>query len=372
MRQVYVNGYWRGNLGDDLFLRMLTARYPDVAFHIHAVRRYRAWFRDRPNLLVHATDWMVSPFGRRLDVVLRRITRDRTGLEELAKRRCLRGTDAFVVLGGSVFIETAQWIRKYRLYRDARRRVPFLCVLGANFGPWRTDLFLSSFREIFRACDDVCFRDHASLALFPQAPACRVAPDLVFALDVPAGQRSKTLALSIRSMAGGMGLAAWCEPYQRKMAELVHVAVGRGYGVDLLAFCPFERDEEAAADLLDRLAPADRVHVRCHAYHGDIDAMLSVLAAAERIVATRFHAMVLGFCLNRPTLPVAYSDKMTQTMREIGYDGPCVPLAEIGALDPEAVFSLPADNRLDLASLRRGAQRHFERLDAYLGSGGRA
>lgn len=241
-----------------------------------------------------------------------------------------------------------------------------MCILGANFGPYRTEDFLTHFETVFSQCDDVCFRDSASLALFSRTPSCRVAPDLVFQMDAVPANKTKSIAISIRNMAAKGAQSAFYEPYQRKMAEVIHMGIDRGYQVNLLAFCRHENDPVAVADLLNRMESSEREHVRCFTYLDDMDEILSVMASAERIVAARFHAMVLGLSLNIPTYPIAYSGKMIDTMKEIGYTGPFAQVSEIAGLDPEAVFGLSNDNRLDVASLKVSAERHFEKLDAFL------
>ena len=51
MKRVLVHGYFRANLGDDLFLRALAMRYPKVKFYFPTTRcDYKELFQDLPNV----------------------------------------------------------------------------------------------------------------------------------------------------------------------------------------------------------------------------------------------------------------------------------------------------------------------------------
>ena len=88
------------------------------------------------------------------------------------------------------------------------------------------------------------------------------------------------------------------------------------------------------------------------------------MAQSERLIATRFHAAVLGWTLGVPVYTIAYSNKSVNLMTDCGMEGSYIPLEQAGNLDVCTVKEhavLPED-------LFRfsGAEAAFERLDQLL------
>ena len=53
MKRVLVHGYTMSNLGDDLFLRVLAERYPQVVFYLPTLNiDYKKKYKDLKNLKV--------------------------------------------------------------------------------------------------------------------------------------------------------------------------------------------------------------------------------------------------------------------------------------------------------------------------------
>ncbi|MEI3326743.1 MAG: polysaccharide pyruvyl transferase family protein [Thomasclavelia sp.] len=48
----------------------------------------------------------------------------------------------------------------------------------------------------------------------------------------------------------------------------------------------------------------------------DLEGILNCIGSAEIVIATRFHAMILGWCMGKKTLPIVYSSKMTHVLEE--------------------------------------------------------
>lgn len=48
--EVYLKAYYRMNLGDDMFVKCIAERYPEVTFRVYADRRYLAAFEGIRNI----------------------------------------------------------------------------------------------------------------------------------------------------------------------------------------------------------------------------------------------------------------------------------------------------------------------------------
>lgn len=144
---ILVDFYSATNLGDDLLLHALLKRYPNTQFIMLASREERILEMQYDNLKVIE---LGTSDCRRLGAIgrfarARRLLRERETV--LSKQKCL------VVIGGSIFIQpSASTIRglissvcavkdRARLYGASMNTF----ILGANFGPYRSNRFLKGF-----------------------------------------------------------------------------------------------------------------------------------------------------------------------------------------------------------------------------------
>lgn len=54
MNRVFIHAYLQGNLGDDLFVRLLCQRYPNTKFCILAHPDYKEKFKDIENCKIYS------------------------------------------------------------------------------------------------------------------------------------------------------------------------------------------------------------------------------------------------------------------------------------------------------------------------------
>ena len=88
---------------------------------------------------------------------------------------------------------------------------------------------------------------------------------------------------------------------------------------------------------------------------------------SEYVIATRFHAMILGLAENKPVLPIIYSDKTINVLNDLNFEGEIIDLRKDKdwslISEPQKWGSLPIDmtDRLKVDS-----QLHFSKLDEFL------
>lgn len=94
------------------------------------------------------------------------------------------------------------------------------------------------------------------------------------------------------------------------------------YEVDLISFCDKEGDDKGIRKILTCLSDE---HHKCsigvYRYNGDIEKILGLFARAEYIVASRFHAMIIGMLYGKPIFPICYGAKMIHYLEDIGFTG---------------------------------------------------
>ena len=358
--RVFVSFYDRGNLGDDLLFRVLVDRYPRTRFDYLEMGAGNGAFAHAPN----ADGWSVVRYA---DGVLRRL-RVPWRAERWARRMLIRRSRLSVRIGGSLYMERGDWRLDADLDEELLHSREGAFFINGNFGPWRTQEFLTRYTGIFSRAIDVTVRDRASLAQLSGARTVQLAPDLIFSIARPTLTAEPAgVVISVIDLSQREDLAAQQEPYEAAVAGLVEALLDAGEQVTLMSFCTYEGDEAAAERILDRLAAGARARVGTHYYRGDVDAALATIAGARTIVATRFHAMVLGLSFGCRVCSIAYSGKTAQALDDLGLDRhgwsledfSATPVPELARFVGEAGTPLPE-------GVGRAAAEHFRILDTLL------
>jgi len=359
---VYVSFYDQGNLGDDLMFLFMARRYPDTTFrYLDEGGGSASLFAAEPNV----SRWVLP---RYLDGVLRRL-RLPLSVIPAARRAAIRTAQYSVRVGGSLYMERGPWRKHATDDEGLLRSREGALFLNGNFGPWRTVEFLNRYAGLFAKSIDVTVRDSESLRQFATVPTVRLAPDMLLALDPPPVSAPRSgVVVSVIDLTGRLDLADRREAYEQRIAWLVEdlVVTGREH-VALMSFCAAEGDEAAIDRVLALLPPEVRSAVGTHTYRGDAQAALTVLAGAERIIATRFHAMILGLAFGCRVACIAYSDKVTTALDDLGLGSLGWSMERFVTSERREVYRAMMGPAEDLpANSRAEALGHFEVLDRRL------
>lgn len=362
MKCVFLFAYDKQNLGDDLFIHTISRRYSNVQFYMWSERKNKETFYGLPNLKVIDKDSFFVKLLYRIRPSL--VSRYKGWLE----KRC----DAVVFIGGSIFIEYENWEQILTWWEYEAENRPFY-ILGANFGPYKSEGFREKLAEIFAKCRDVCFRDRYSYQLFKDVPTVRYAPDILFSYPMPEGAvKEKQVFVSlIDCVARGEGessLAAYDESYVHFVSELLKRYLNDGYSLILASFCKEEGDENAIRKVLCEMNMPESASIRTLCYNGtNTDELTAAIAESECVIATRFHATILALAAGRPVLPIVYSDKTLHVLEDLGFEGTVYDLRKD---DNWGCGMSRCNGNRNVGSIgndtKLAAQRHFERLDKKL------
>jgi len=149
MKKVFILAYARANLGDDIFIKMLLEKYPEIDFYIK-VKQY--------NFIEKMDKY------KNLNILIGNDTD-----EELWKSQ-VDEYDGYVYIGGSIFMEGGKVYNLSPKFYDFVKRckeknIPF-CYISCNYGPYETKEYFELSRQNFKTCTDICFRDKYSYNLF--------------------------------------------------------------------------------------------------------------------------------------------------------------------------------------------------------------
>ena len=341
------------NLGDDLFIYILSRRYGE--------NNILTYNQKIPSSLdkIYVLPRYKYIFFRALEKITRKIFLDIW---------LSRSSEIYVYIGGSIFIENnnlQKWEEETRFYRDLS--IPYY-ILGSNFGPYKNPKFVGIVRDIVSGAQDVCFRDKASYELFRDIPSVRVATDIAFTLNtgmfesVP--KQTKTVIISVIDAYSRFDEVT-ADRYEREIVNLSRQLVKDGYKVTLMSFCKYEGDEIAAQRILGKMGKKLQESVSSYSYTGDINEALGVLSRSEIIVASRFHAAVLGLVFGKKILPIVYSDKTLNILRDLDFDGPIFDIREIDKLSGRK-FDISNLKSNDVSRQKKLAEKQFQELDKIL------
>lgn len=362
--KVVLFGFFGHNLGDDLFFHMLFCRYPNTLFCVAHTPDYAAFCSRYPN--VKFFDISSSQY-QKFNAIGKKL-----GIDNWCEKLLYGTSDAAVHIGGSIYQQIADW--QVDIAQRKKRNAQFknFFAISNNFGPYSTRDYKDFWANEFNRYNDVCFRDIYSYSLFSGNPKVRYAPDLLFSYAEPSTlPTDKKVAISVfnprfrvRSFTEEQCLA-----YENRIKDLMTYYVGRGYRVSLMSFCVLEEDRQEAEKLWLELDHSVRKNVNCVNFTDDYNIITNEIKSSEIVIATRFHAMILGYVLGKRVLPICYGDKITNVIDDLNLTRQAVSFEQLDKLSAEElaarVNSIP-DKRI--AELRRDAMAQFYALDRYISS----
>lgn len=310
MIKSFVSGYWKSNLGDDLFLKILCEKYPNVRFYVFLDRKNSSQFQQFENLTIIYNNLLF----RLVNKFLRKM-----GLLQLQDILGPMLTDCFLEIGGSIFMQDEKWQYRLKQREYARDHYRRYFIVGSNFGPFYSQEYKEKYENLFTKLDGISFRDSYSYNLFA-GTNMTIASDVIFGLrtnNYQFGDKKKQAVISVidnskKSADTGANLQ---DRYERKIIDVVNKLTEKGYKVVLMSFCEFEGDTKVTNRIYSQLA--DNEHVVTFEYLDDINAALKIIADSEKVIASRFHAGVLGLLFGCDVLPIAYSGKMKNLIYDI-------------------------------------------------------
>lgn len=268
----------------------------------------------------------------------------------------------YVMCGGSMFIDrpggsrsrlqfVRRWVRRIVIAALLRARGRQVQVIGCNLGPVETAWGRVLYPLFLRLATRVTVRDSASEGIARGWKLANLvkAPDMVLsyiAREWPVAERSSSVPLVGISVMEWPGFerTSTLEQYEK----LIQALLSRDSAIKVRLF-GFQdrivRDDLMVADLIERLEAHPRVEAE--PYSGDVDAFIGEFRECTHIVAVRFHAGVLALGFGIPMIQIAYSHKIEDYLRDVGWDGlllsPSETLAE-GQSERMASTLLAADS----------------------------
>jgi len=210
------------------------------------------------------------------------------------------------------------------------------------------------------------FRDEQSLYAAREmgmaGESDQVYPDLVFALPSPPVTQGDSVGVGVMAYSGGTEDRADAERIQEQytatMTQFVERLLSAGRSVRLLI--GDEADEVVALDVLSRVESTRVVYES----FTSADELMSQLGTVDSVVGTRFHTVLFGLKLGKPTIAIGYGRKHLALMEQLGVED---WFQEIRDLDADRLYTqfvaLQGERERVVRTIGERRQLIRERLD---------
>lgn len=268
--------------------------------------------------------------------------------------RRLKGVDLLIIMGSQQLNDYfgGPWGFPYTLFKWcglAKLVGARIAILSVGAGPINTALGRFFVKRVLSLVDYRSYRDQIS-SDFVEKMGVRgenpVVPDLVYSLRIePTYSRNgrgprPVVAVNPVPFFDGRYWPEHCSEtyrcYLEKMAVFVQWLIENHYKI---VFFPTQlrADPRVIEDLramLDERGALDSQQILSPQPIQSLGDLLSTLAGADIVVATRYHGVVLSYLLNKPVLGIAYHKKTEDLMRKIGQSKYAL---DIQRMDPEVM-----------------------------------
>lgn len=341
MKKVLVHGYTMDNLGDDLFFQVLANRYPNVQFYLPTLNcNYKSKFKYFKNIKV-IDFFCISKFTKHQVYKL----------PKLYSKYKMNKFDAVVCIGGSLFIDCKNATKRDRYVAEnysfiadweyaKKKKIPYF-VIGANWGPCYNQYYYDYFDRAFDSLKDLCFRDTYSYEIFKNKKNVRYTGDILMGNEyiknlIDNCSKKRQVAISIVDPRHKSEEFVEYEQYEKKIVEFCDILHDLNYNVALLSFCENEGDLEIAKHIYSQVI--DNSSIEIINYKQNCNEIIQVLAESEIIIASRFHATVLGWTLGTKVYSIVYGKKTIHLIEDCGYDYGYTGIEHISDLTLDSVL----------------------------------
>lgn len=352
MSEYYIEFFNHHNFGDDLFIYCITKTFPNITFHINGSKKNLRGLCNIKNLKIHYDNIVL----KKVNSLLRRIYKQKDLLLSYRARNCV----AVIYLGGSLFIEPKDSNLDDYYLNNIRRHIngKKFFLIGANFGPYRTENFYNHFLSEFATYNLVSFRDIESYNAFNSLSNVQYAPDIVFSIQEWFASFSKIdKNYVLFSVVGETVVENYLE-YKNQIVNWIKEYISNGFFVVLLAMCNEQGDLDVCNEIFKIIDNSDSIKIV--SYEDDLLEIINYIASADFVIGTRFHSIVTSLALSVPVLPLIYSKKTFSMLKDCGFNGIQIDTNEISKYTFNEIEQNRLNgNQLNTKQLAEDSKKHF-------------
>ena len=294
--RIQLTGYFDHNFGDDMMMKLIVRNLPEIIFVVD--------------------ETVETPILQEENV----ISANRNACALLPK----------LIVTGCGFMINSRAALITELIWFLKRRSPGDYCLGCNIEPLDTPIKRFLIRRKLNHFRLITCRDQASyhwLQKNTRHPKIHCLPDILFSIPdewLPEVQSQNKLGISLMHRSGDREDCA----YYRIMAEVADEWVrNTGNNVILMAFdTGLEDDVFACQAVKSRMTYFDHAEIVAHR---DGNEILAAFAQCEKIIAARFHAVVLALRMEKQLYPLIFREKVRNLLEDLEYPYPACGIDDI-------------------------------------------
>lgn len=379
MKKIVLEFYSCYNLGDDLFVSAFSEHFSRC--RIRLLVNPRCIPRNLPsNVKIHFYSYPDMLLRKLMDIcdvrgktgMLHRLEQLRTGCMNRVKAGC----DAYVKIGGSIFMQHALDCEEIAFsteeepdfrFRDDAGGKGNCFIIGANLGPAYAESYWAEMEEKIQEYRHICLRDYASFCAMRHMPNVQYAPDVLFLTPMPqTASTEENVVISVIDIGKHTQNPRIIDAYYTLLEQAISTFTGADIPVTLVSFCQWQGDERAVQELMARFPEEARLFACC--YRGDPKPVLDVLAGASYIIGSRFHSVILGMSFGKPVFPIVYSCKTRHYLSDLRFAGRYAELRDLPSTTLEdMLYNYRHKITADCRAHHRYAVNQFRAVENYLG-----
>lgn len=216
---------------------------------------------------------------------------------------------------------------------------------------------------------DVCFREQYSYQLFKELENVRVANDVIFnyKLSEIYKEDKNTVLFSIIDFEKKGDIKKCKELYEYKVVELINRYIQNGYNIILMGFCVAEGDREAIERIRENKHIVDKSKIEIYIYKGNIKEAIGKIVKSNKVIATRFHSMILGYLLKKNVYTFIYSKKTENVLKDLQIEE-YSDITKEQEIDTERIYRIMEEKRekFPIEDIVENAKLQFKGLDNFI------
>lgn len=362
MKKIFLRSYFNINLGDDLFIDLICKRYKDYAKIYIDNKNYKFMIKRNENAMLISN--IIYSLYNKLIIKLKKI-------DLITSKKYLKKSDALLVLGGSMFIEHFPNNIYDEIYESYYKCGKDYYIVGANFGPYSNQEYLNKYELFFDKAKDVCLRDKKSYNLFNHLKSVRYAPDIIFGYKkyLPKDiAEKKQVFISVINMENRDKLKQCQEEYIKSIVNICQYYQEKDYKIIISSFCKSEGDEKMVNYIYEMLESKHNIRKLC--YNKNIEEIMIEMQASKVIFGTRFHAVVLGMLMEKYVVPIIYSNKTLELLKDLKFEGEYARVENVSELQFSEENIISDKQKIkNMDHIIKESDYNFIELDKYIMEG---
>ena len=291
---ILLDGYFDRNFGDDVMMRIVTHYLSGHNFYINQAKKE-----------------LLLPFNKVPNVFLS----DKN--INIHAKLCVIGSGYMINSKTSLFWELMDFLK--HLFRKNKLPTATICC---NIGPNINRLAKFLIVQKLKRNKLVTVRETFSLEFMKKN--CRKVsssyyPDIIFAMPeewLPQKSGEKCLGISVYMRTGRNNL-----DFYEKIARIADSYIEKTNKKVLLFAFDIENENDTAAAISIKALCKNQNRIELVFHDDDGSNIINNFARCEKIVAVRFHSSILAIKMGIPFVPITYSEKTRNVLKDLKYSG---------------------------------------------------